>query len=158
MTTPEMKVQLDAMAAFPATLKQQVKGIDEQALHYRPSPDAWSIVEIVGHIMEVEALWAGRIRQMLASDHPVFPPYDPDDVVQQRDFQHKLPDGMLITFAERRAEHIEFLRALRAPQLARTGVHAVRGVVSVADGIAILAGHDQSHSEQITINLAKLMA
>src|SRR6185295_7463996 len=96
------------------------------------------------------------IRQMLSADGPVFPPYDPDEAVRQRDYQNKQVAGLLITFAERRAEHVEFLRVLRPAQLARTATHPTRGPVTVGGGIAILAGHDRLHTDQIAANLAAL--
>ena len=153
MGEPQIDALLDALAAFPDTLKQQVQGLDAELLRYRPDPDAWSVVEIVGHIMEVEALWAGRFRHMLAAEHPIFPQYDRDAVVRQRDYQNKQPGGILIAFAEQRAEHVAFLRGLRPAQLARTGQHPVRGAITVGEGIAVLAGHDRAHSEQIAANV-----
>lgn len=154
MADPQTKAHLDALAAFPEALKRRVQGLDEGALRYRPTADAWSAVEIVGHIMDVEALWAGRIRHMLGAEHPSFPPYDRDEIVRQQEFQNKQPGGLLITFAERRAELVDFLRGLRPAQLARTGVHPTRGPISVADSIAILEDHDRAHAEQIAANLA----
>jgi uncharacterized damage-inducible protein DinB len=140
---------LDALAVFPEELKQTLRGLSDSALRHRPADGAWSAIETVGHIMEVEAIWAGRFRQMLAAEHPSFPRYDPDEAVQRRDYQNKQLDGLLLAFAEQRAEQVAFLRILRPAQLARTAVHATRGVISVADGIAILANHDRAHSQQI---------
>jgi hypothetical protein len=154
MQDPSITAHLSALEAFPEELKRQVHGLDEGALRYRPAADAWSAVEIVGHIMEVEALWAGRFRQILAAEHPVFPAYDRDEVVRQRDYKNKQPGGILIAFVEQRAELVAFLRVLRPAQLARTGEHPTRGSISVADGIGILADHDRAHSQQIADNIA----
>jgi uncharacterized damage-inducible protein DinB len=140
---------LDALTAFPDELKQTLRGLSDDALRHRPAAGAWSAIETVGHIMEVEALWAGRFRQMLAAEQPVFSAYNPDEAVQQRDYQNKQPAGLLLAFTEQRAELVVFLRILRPAQLARTGVHARHGVISVADGIAILANHDRAHNQQI---------
>jgi hypothetical protein len=158
MSDPQIKAHLDSLAAFPEVLKRQIQGLDDRALRYRSATEAWSVVEIAGHVMEVEALWAGRIRHMLAAEHPTLAPYDPAEAVRQQKFQDKQPGGILITFAERRAEHVEFLRGLRPAQLARTGVHPTRGPISVADSIAILDAHDRLHSEQIAANLAAYRA
>jgi len=145
---------LDALATFPDELKRTLRGLNDDALRHRPAAGAWSAIETVGHIVEVEAIWAGRFRQMLAAEHPTFPAYNPDEAVQQRDYQNKQPSGLLIAFAEQRAEQVAFLRILRPAQLARTGVHPTRGVISVADGIAILANHDRAHSQQIAAAIA----
>ena len=148
-----IKAQIDLLAAFPEQLKRQLEGMDEAALHFRPASDEWSILEIVGHMIDVGALWPGRTRQMLATDNPTLPAVDPD-WVRQRDYHNKQPGFLQITLAEQRAEYVEFLRILRPAQLARTGIHPTRGPLTVEQGIAALADHDRIHSEQIAANLA----
>jgi hypothetical protein len=149
----EIKSQIDALAAFPAELKQQLQGLSDTVLRFRPAPDAWSIVELVGHILDVSALWPGRTRQMLATDNPALAATDPN-WVRQRDYQNKQVGFLLISLAEQRAEYVEFLRSLRPSQLARTGLHPTRGQLTVAEGIAALVDHDRGHSRQIAENLA----
>jgi hypothetical protein len=148
----DLKANLDALAAFPATLKQQLQNVSDAALRFRPTPDAWSIMEIVGHINDVSALWPARTRQMLASESPTLPGVDPGWVVQ-RDYQNKQLNFMLQTLAEQRAEYVEFLRTLRPAQLQRTGLHPTRGMLTVAAGVAGLVDHDSGHSRQIAENL-----
>lgn len=149
----EIKTLLDELAAFPGALKRQLQDLPDAALRFRPAPDAWSIVETVGHIADVSALWPGRTRQMLATDNPVLAAVDPT-WVRQRDYQNKQIGFLLIALAEQRAEYVEFLRMLRPAQLARTGQHPTRGSLSVAEGIAALADHDRAHAQQIAENLA----
>jgi hypothetical protein len=149
----DVKAQIALLAAFPEQLKRQVQGLDEAALRYRPAPEEWSIVELIGHIVDVGALWPGRTRQMLATEHPTLAATDAG-WVRQRDYQNKQASFLLITLAEQRAEYVEFLRMLRPAQLERTGIHPTRGSITVAQGIAALADHDRIHSEQIAANIA----
>ena len=149
-----VKEQIDLLAAFPEQLKRQLQGLEEAALRFQPAPDEWSIMELVGHIIDVGALWPGRTRQMLATDNPTLAAVDPA-WVRQRDYHNKQPGFLLITLAEQRAEYVEFLRVLRPAQLARSGIHPTRGPLTVEQGIAALADHDRGHSEQIAANLAK---
>src|SRR5688572_9462860 len=88
MEEAQIKSQLDDLAAFPAVLKKQLQGLSEDALRYRPAPEAWSIIELVGHIIDVGALWPGRTRQMLASENPTLAAVDAN-WVRQRDYQNK---------------------------------------------------------------------
>jgi hypothetical protein len=147
-----IKAQIDSLAAFPEQLKRQIQGLEEAALRFRPAPDQWSIMEIVGHMVDVGALWPARIRQMLATDNPALAAVDPD-WVRQRDYHNKQPGFLLLTLAEQRTEFVEFLRVLRPTQLARPGLHPTRGPLTVEQGIAALADHDREHSEQIAANL-----
>jgi len=147
-----VKAQIDLLAAFPEQLKRQLQGLDDAALRFRPAPHEWSIMELVGHIIDVGALWPGRTRQMLATDNPTLVAVDPN-WVRQRDYHNKQPGFLLISLAEQRAEYVEFLRVLRPAQLARSGIHPTRGPLTVEQGIAALADHDRQHSEQIAANL-----
>jgi hypothetical protein len=153
MDEPEFKAQLDALAAFPAALRSELQSLSDAALRFRPAPEEWSIIEIVGHLVEIDAIWPGRIRQMLSTDNPQLVAAD-NSVVRQRDYQNKQLNFLLITLAERRAEFIELVRVLRPPQLARIGQHPTRGQITVAGGLAALADHDRIHREQIAANLA----
>jgi hypothetical protein len=148
-----VKSQIDLLAAFPEQLKRQLQGLDDAALRFRPAADEWSIMELVGHIIDVGTLWPGRTRQMLATDNPTLAAVDPT-WVRQRDYHNKQLGFLLITLAEQRAEYVEFLRILRPAQLARAGIHPTRGPLTVEQGIAALADHDRIHSEQIAANLA----
>jgi hypothetical protein len=147
-----VKAQIDALAAFPEQLKRQIHGLEAAALRFRPAPDQWSIMEIVGHMVDVGALWPARVRQMLATDNPALAAVDPD-WVRQRDYHNKQPGFLLLTLAEQRAEYVEFLRVLRPAQLARPGQHPTRGPLTVEQAIAALADHDRGHSQQIAANL-----
>ena len=152
MDEAQFKAQADALAAFPEDLKRELEGLSDAALRFRPSPDEWSIVEIVGHMTDVDAIWPARVRQMLSTDNPQLPSVN-NDMVRQRDYQNKQIGFMLITLAERRAEFVELLRMLRPAQLDRPGLHPTRGPITVADAPAALADHDRGHRGQIAANL-----
>jgi uncharacterized damage-inducible protein DinB len=152
MDEAQFKAHVDALAAFPEELKRQLTSLTDAALRFRPSPDEWSIVEIVGHMTDVDAIWPGRVRQMLSTDNPQLQRAN-NDVVRQRDYQNKQLGFLLTTLAERRAEFVELLRMLRPAQLTRPGLHPTRGPITVADAPAALADHDRGHRAQIAANL-----
>ncbi len=153
MQAPAIQAQLDALAAFPEELRQQLEGQPEEALRYRPAPDAWSVMEILGFLTVFGARWANRIRMMLAAQNPSFVRPNDEDLVKQADFQSKPLDQVLADFAERRTERVQFMRNLHATDLARTATHNTRGMVTIADGIAILVDTDRTSRDQIAKNL-----
>lgn len=150
----ETEAYLDTLAAFPAALRQQVQPLADAALRYKPEGE-WSAIENVGHLIDIENLWMARFRQMLAAENPALPAIDVDETVRQRDYQHKDPANLLHRFAEQRAETVEFVRGLKPLHLERTGIHPVRGEITLAQGIAIMANHDRLHSEQIAKTVAQ---
>lgn len=155
MSNTEVETSFSSLEAFPAVLRQQVQALPDAILRFKPENE-WSVIENVGHLIDVEAVWMGRFRQMLAAENPSFPQPNVDELVRQHHYQQKDIAGLLHTFAEMRAESVAFLRGLKPVHLARPGVHPVRGPVTVANGITILARHDYLHAEQIekTVGLA----
>jgi len=153
MTNADIGAALERLAVFPGALQQRLEGLSEAALRFRPAPGEWSVVEVVGHLCDAEALWGGRVLQMLGSERPAFSPFDQDAMVAQQRYQERQMAALLSTLAERRAKHIAFLRELRPPQFACDGIHPVRGLVTVGSTLLRLPNHDQLHRNQIEANL-----
>ena len=76
MTEAELKNHLDAAEDSPKRVAAAVLGLPEKTLRYKPSPDKWCVLEILGHLADMEVLYAYRIRQMLADKDPVIAPID----------------------------------------------------------------------------------
>jgi hypothetical protein len=72
----ELKTHLDAAEKSPKEIAAAVLGLPEKTLRYKPSPDKWCIWEMLGHLADMEILYAYRIRQMLADKDPVIAPID----------------------------------------------------------------------------------
>jgi uncharacterized damage-inducible protein DinB len=62
----------------PKQIAAAVLDLPEKTLRYKFSPDKWSILEILGHLADMEILYSYRIRQMLADQDPVIAPIDQD--------------------------------------------------------------------------------
>jgi hypothetical protein len=78
VTEAELKKHLDAAEDSPKRIAAAVLGLPEKTLRYKPSPDKWCIWEILGHLADMEILYAYRLRQMLADKDPVIAPIDQD--------------------------------------------------------------------------------
>jgi len=79
MTEAELKQHLEAAEKSPKQIAAAVSGVPDKVLRYKPSPEKWCILEILGHLADMEVLYAYRIRQMLAEKQPVFAAIDQDD-------------------------------------------------------------------------------
>ena len=78
MTEAELKNHLDAAEKSPKQIAAAVSGLPDKTLRYKPSPDKWCILEILGHLADIEIVYAHRFRQMLADKKPVIAPMDQD--------------------------------------------------------------------------------
>ena len=79
MTESELNKHLDAAEKSPKQIAAAVLGLPEKTLRHKPSPDKWCILEVLGHLADLEILYAYRMRQMLADKDPVIAPIDQDD-------------------------------------------------------------------------------
>ncbi len=50
MDESQLKAQIEVLAAFPAALKAELQSLSDAALRFRPGPEEWSIIEVVGHL------------------------------------------------------------------------------------------------------------
>ena len=72
------KEGIEAAASSPKEIAAAVAGLPDSVLRYKPAPDKWSILEMLAHLVDMETLYAYRMRQMLADKNPqiapIFPP------------------------------------------------------------------------------------
>ena len=55
MTDAELRKHLDAAEKSPKEIAAAVSGLSEQILRYKPSLDKWCVLEILGHLADVES-------------------------------------------------------------------------------------------------------
>ena len=77
MTEGELKKHLEAAEKSPKQIAAAVSGLPEKVLRYKPAPEKWCIQEILGHLADIEIVYAYRLRQMLADKKPVIAPDGP---------------------------------------------------------------------------------
>ena len=53
-----MKKHLDDAEKSPKQIAAAVLGLPDKTLRYKPSPDKWCILEILGHLSDMEILYA----------------------------------------------------------------------------------------------------
>ena len=70
MTEAELKKHLEAAEKSPKQIAAAVSGLPEKTLRYKP-PGKWCILEILGHLADMEIMYAYRMRQILADKKPV---------------------------------------------------------------------------------------
>lgn len=134
---------LNVMAATPAMLRAILTATPGDVLTQPPTPDSWSPLRILGHLLYVERIIIGpRVRLMLEQDDPVFPPGPPEN--EERDAEAILADWLAA-----RQEHLAFLRALTPEQLGRTGQHSRYGRLSIREHVVEWAYHDLDHLRQL---------
>lgn len=70
----------------PQTLRQTLAAYDNSVAQWRPTPDAWCINEVLGHLIEADKYaFAARIELILNEDNPTIPPFRAGKAAKERD-------------------------------------------------------------------------
>jgi hypothetical protein len=140
----------DPAAALEATIPELRSLVTEAGgdLRTRPAEAEWSVIELVGHMLDAEMVSTTRLRWILAQDRPDLPGYDQDGWVAALGYAGADPARLISTWDALRRANIELWRSTPSQLRSRAGVHRERGDESFELTARLLAGHDRFHIEQ----------
>jgi hypothetical protein len=150
MTNAELNTHLDAAQKSPKEIAAAVSGLSEQILRYKPSPDKWCVLEILGHLADVEIVYGYRLRQMLADTKPVIAPLDQDAWARNLDYLDSPPSELVAFYGLARHHNLRLLRSLKLSELSKSAFHPeMQREMTVADLVERMGGHGAAHLQQI---------
>jgi len=150
MTDAELKKHLEEAEKSPKQIAAAVSGLPDKVLRYKPAPDKWSILEILGHLADVETIYAYRLRQMLADKNPVIAPLDQDAWARHLGYLEESPAELVAAYGLNRHRTVQLLRRMKPGDLGRSAFHPeIKGSVTVAQLVERMAGHGSNHLAQI---------
>src|SRR5947209_18259016 len=120
MTEVELKKHLDAAEKSPTQIAAAVSGLQDNVLHYKPSPDKWCILEILAHLADMEILYAYRMRQMIADKKPVLAVIDHDDCARNRGYTKESSAELVALYGLNRFHNLQLLRRLKLEDLTKS--------------------------------------
>ena len=130
-------------------LQMLVAPLSDEQIQASPAPGKWSIREIVAHLADCELVFAFRLRQTLALDHPVIQPFDQEAWAERYaayDFASALG-----TFNATRNWNLKLLTTVSEAEQRRPTTHPERGTMTFWTIVETMAGHDINHLEQIEL-------
>ena len=150
MTESELKDYLEAAEKSPKQVAAAVSGLPDKVLRYKPSPDKWCIQEILGHLADVEIVYAYRLRQMLADKKPVIAPMDQNDWARNLGCLETPPAELIALYGLNRHSNLRLLRRLKPEDLGKSAYHPeTKQDFTVAQLIERMGTHGANHLEQI---------
>src|SRR5574337_1211716 len=148
MTEAELKQHLDAAEKSPKQIAAAVSGLPDKTLRYQPSPEKWCILEILGHLADMEILYAYRMRQMLADKDPVIAPIDQDAWARDLGYLKEAPAELVASYGLNRYNNLRLLRRLSAADLEKGAFHPEhKRKVTIAEVVAMMSHHGPNHLE-----------
>jgi tRNA-binding protein len=118
-------------------------------LRRSPSPERWSVAQIVAHLADGEIVNGYRVRAILAAPGLTLQPYDQGAWASSMRYDVSDPHASLAPWSALRTSLVRLVRSLTDDELDRFGMHPERGPESVRRIVALLAGHDLNHLAQI---------
>jgi hypothetical protein len=126
-----------------------VGGVTQQQAQVRPSPDEWSILEVIAHLYDEEREdFRTRLEIMLFRPQEPLPPIDPQGWVRQRGYNQKDLHQTLNDFLIEREKSLVWLRSLDQPDWEAVYTNAY-GSMKAGDMLAAWTAHDQLHMRQL---------
>jgi hypothetical protein len=150
MNEAELKQYLEAAEKSPKQIAAAVSGLPDKTLRYKPAPDKWCILEVLGHLADIEVVYAYRMRQMLADKKPVIAPMDGDDWARNLGYTETPSAELVALYGLNRHANLRLLRRLKPADLTKSAFHPeLQREVTVAEMIEKMSGHGSGHLQQI---------
>lgn len=147
----------------PAALQEEAASLLEavladagELLRARPAESEWSVVELLGHILDAETVATARYRWILAHDRPPLVGYDQDLWVQRLHHQDADPAELLGQFRALRSANLALWARSTPEERSRVGIHQERGEESYDLTFRLIAGHDRFHLNQMRRTLQQV--
>jgi hypothetical protein len=147
------------LAQGAETIQGLVVGVSPAEARVRPEADAWSILEVVAHLLDEEREdFRPRLDLVLHRPHEVWAPIDPAAWVTARGYNDRELAATLSAFLAERERSLTWLATLTAPDWSRE-YRATFGPITAGDLAASWAAHDLLHTRQLLeLRRARLLA
>src|SRR3974377_1194257 len=96
----------------PQKIERAIKGLTRKQMMTRPSPDKWSIGEILAHLAEAELVGGYRMRLILSANGTAIQAFDQDVWANNSDYAHQDPQQSLEMFRVLREANLRLLKSL----------------------------------------------
>lgn len=141
----EYKELVKSLEDTPRRIKQIVSDLGESKIRERSGDNAWSAVEHICHLRDIEQEGYGvRITKLLTKDQPVLENIDGDRLVIERAYINQDFKEALDAFIKARAVNVGAIRDLSADQLSKSGMFD-NSPLSLLDLLNQMHEHDHEH-------------
>ena len=157
-----MKEKMDKLLQVADSIGQEVnvaverwRNLPEQTLRFRPSEDAWSIKEIVGHLIDSAANNHQRFIRLQLVEQLRFPDYGQDNIhwVRIQNYQDRIWEELLGLWRFYNVQLAYVIRTVDPVCLNHVWQIAAENRVTFFDLMTDYLRHIEAHLDQITDTL-----
>ena len=138
----------DLIGSCEATLDTLGLLIGDMSEEVQDRGRAWTIAQILNHLLDTERRYYSRVRRMRKEANPqmrMMPDPDYKELTALRAWSQ---------FYELRQRHLKLLRSLKAAEWNRAGTLTTIGDITIASLTRHMAAHDSMHAGQIARRLS----
>lgn len=151
---------LQTYEAGPSKLRQSLAGLTEQDLRAIPAPEwnsgAWTIQQVVLHIVDTDLVFADRMKRVIAEDNPTLLAFDEQKWTDALHYQDQSVENAVVLLEGIRRQMASIFRQLPKPAFNRFGTHNTAGKKTLADLIRSAANHLDHHVKFIHAKRIKM--
>lgn len=140
---------VERLEGTPARLRAKMANINADT----PASEAgkWSIKKEIGHLIDLEPLWYGRMKQIIAGERDLEKADLTNRKTHETDYDSPSVEQLIAEFTGYREELVQLLRHLEAADFEKAAVHPRLGTpMRLTDLAFFVAEHDDHHLAQIT--------
>lgn len=116
--------------------------VDKMSFAY--AAGKWTIIELVGHVLDTERIMAYRTLRIARNDATPLAGFEENDYVANAHFEDRTLSSMAEEFEYLRKANLFLIRSLNETELARVGISNERPISAKAL-VFIIAGHLNHH-------------
>lgn len=140
---------IDRFSKNRGVFENLMRGLSVGQARWRPSPDKWSMLEVVNHLYDEEREdFRQRVELVLADPAQPWPPIDPRGWVTSRGYNERELDTSLNNFLAEREKSLAWLGALSEPNWHNSN-EGPNGNLRAGDLLASWLAHDFLHIRQL---------
>jgi hypothetical protein len=158
MNRRKLETLLLTLESTPPLLARATAERTPCQLQWRPEEDAFSLLENLWHLADLEReAYGTRIRRLLTEDEPFFSDFDGNRIARERRYNDRDLAAGLAAFREARSRNVEALRRASRSDWKRRASQEGVGRITLEDLPRQMARHDAAHTQEIANLLASLV-
>jgi hypothetical protein len=152
VTNQERRQKIESYGTAYNQLVEALQQFPPEVWQFKPSPDRWSIHEIVVHIADSEANSYIRCRRFIAEPGQAVMAYDEMGWAASLRYHDQSPEEALELFKWLRLKSYKLIKSLPEAVWANTVYHPENGIMTLEDWLDIYERHIPDHVTQMRAN------
>lgn len=147
---------VERYAAGGALLAYAASNLTVEQERARPGPGAWSIAELVTHMVDSDLVGADRMKRVIAEDSPTLLAYDQDAWIARLGANEMPVEEAINLFAANRHWVTRILKRCTEQDFARAGTHTEDGRETLTELVSKYTSHLDYHLKFLYAKRANL--